>query len=77
MYEITTARGFTGPRRRRAGVEVAQGGTVVVELTKEQLAEIEADPCLVVTPVKAAAKKSTAKKAAAKNLVDEQETTEA
>lgn len=74
MYEITTARGFTGPRRRRAGIEVAQGATIVVELSKEQLAEIEADPILVVTPVKKAVSKS--KKATTKNMVDEPEATE-
>lgn len=52
MHQITTRKGFTGPRRRRAGIEVAQGATVEVELTEAQLDAVTADPELVVVAIK-------------------------
>ena len=52
-YSITTARGFSGPRRQRLDgkINVAPAFPQVVELTDEELAVVAADPILVVTPI--------------------------
>jgi hypothetical protein len=75
MHKITTRKGFRGPRRRRAGISVAKGQTIEVELTASQLKAIQADEELVVVASKP--KKKPAKKKSAKKLVDEPESKEA
>lgn len=70
MYEVRTAKGFTGPRRRRAGVEVLpQEPTYVTELTKEQLSAIKNDPLLEIR--KLSNKEIEARNAPAEEVVEE------
>lgn len=80
-YSITTARGFAGPRRQRLDgkINVQVGFPQVIELTKEELAIVKADPILVVAPFKEVAVKPEAKDAPKEeptNMVDEPEAKE-
>jgi hypothetical protein len=43
LYKVKLAQGFNAAGRRRAGLSLIKGQTEVLELTKEQLAELEAD----------------------------------
>lgn len=48
LYKVRTAPGFNAAGRRRAGLSFTKGQTQILELTKEQLAELEADVWLTV-----------------------------
>lgn len=48
LYELRLAVGFTGQRRRRAGIELEPGVTLKTELTEEQLKAVEADEWITV-----------------------------
>lgn len=48
LYKVRTAPGFNAAGRRRAGLSFSKGQTQILELSKEQLAELESDVWLTV-----------------------------
>lgn len=48
LYKVRTAPGFNAAGRRRAGLSFTKGQTQILELSKEQLAELESDVWLTV-----------------------------
>lgn len=48
QYKVKLAQGFNAAGRRRAGLSLIKGETLVTELTAEQLSELQADVWVVV-----------------------------
>lgn len=48
LYKVKLAQGFNAAGRRRAGLSLIKGETLVTELTAEQLSELQADVWVVV-----------------------------
>lgn len=53
-YKVKLAQGFNAAGRRRAGLNLIKGETLVTELTAEQLSELQADVWVVVQDANAA-----------------------
>lgn len=54
LYKVKLAQGFNAAGRRRAGLNLIKGETLVTELTAEQLSELQADVWVVVQDANAA-----------------------
>jgi hypothetical protein len=61
MYNVRLKPSFTGPSRRRAGLELLPAQTLTVELTDEQLESLASDDVFIVTKSEAPKAVSTKK----------------